>query len=414
MNWMVGRPSGCRWVNSVAILELLRDRGPLSRAEIARYLGLNPASVSRILDELLAKGVVLERDEIRSRRGVGRPPSPVIFNARVCSVISVDMGGTFTRAALLDLEGSVLRRTQARTEPGRRGFIVLMKVLEELLSSDDNCPQVGAIALGIPGVVRPEEGVVVFAPALGWRNFPCKRLLEERFGVPVVVENDVNLHALGEHWKGAGRGTSHLVCVFVGTGIGAGIVVNGQLYRGSFYYAGEIGYIVPDVRYLGRAFQKFGCLEHLSAGYGLARRGRAAVRRGKGAGILKHAESPENVEATHVLTAAREGDVTAQRLVEEAQRYLAIALISLTCALNPELIILGGGIVESGVFDLQRLQHWVELAVPMPPQITFSVLGSDAGLLGGVALALRSKDFLAALLERSCEGVEVGQKKERR
>lgn len=403
MKWRIGRPTLCRWMNSVAILELLRDRGPLSRAEIARHLGLNPASVTRIVDELLAKGLVLERTpKDPPRRGVGRPPSVITFNTQACLVAGVDLGGTFARTALLDLSGTILRRVSTRSEPGDAGFVALRDLLEELLASaDPQGPQPGAIVIGVPGVVQPTQGVVVAAPALGWRHFPIKRRLEKHFGLPVIVENDVNLHALGEHWKGAGQGAAHLVCVFVGTGIGAGIIMNGELYRGATFCAGEIGYVVPDVTYLGQAFRGFGCLEHLAAGFGLAQRGREAILRGDGAGILARAGSLENLEAMHVLMAARDGDPTARRLVEEAQRFLALTLANITCVLNPETIVLGGGVVEAGVLDLPQIEAWVRLAVPEPPKIVVSSLGSDAGLLGAVALAMRSHDFLATLLNRT-------------
>lgn len=402
-------------MNCVAILELLRDRGPLSRADIARQLGLNPASVTRIVDELRAKGLVLERiPKDPPRRGVGRPPSAIAFNAQARLVAGVDLGGTFARTALLDLGGSFLRRASARSEPGPNGFVALRQLLEELLASaDPRGPQPGAIVIGVPGVVRPAQGMVVSAPALGWRHFPLKRRLEAHFGLPVIVENDVNLHALGEQWKGAGQGSAHLACVFVGTGIGAGIIVNGELYRGATCCAGEIGYFVPDVAYLGQAFRGFGCLEQLAAGFGLARRGRQAVLCGDGAGIRARAGSPENLEAMHVLGAARDGDPTARRLVEEAERFLALALVNLTCVLNPEVIVLGGGIVEAGVLDLARIEAWVGQAVPVPPRIVVSALGSDAGLLGAVALALRSHDFLATLLDRAREGAAVDRGKGR-
>jgi glucokinase-like ROK family protein len=396
----------CRWVNSGAVLQLVRDRGPLFCAAIARSLDLNPASVTRIVNELLAKGLVREIPvEPPKKRGVGRPPVWIEFNSQVSLAAGVDIGGTSTDAALLDLAGNMLRRASVRSEPGERGFAILVKLLEDLLlSSAPTEPRPGVIVLGVPGVVDPQDGRVVSAPTLDWRDFPLKGRLEEHFRVPVLVENDVNLHALGEHWRGAGQGILNLVCVFVGTGIGAGIIVGGELYHGTHWSAGEIGHFLPNVRYLGQEFAGFGCLEQLASGYGIAQRGRDAVLAGNGKGILAQAGSPEDIEAIHVLAACREGDRTARQIVDEAQRQLAMALANLACVLNPEVIVLGGGIVKSDVLDLDLLREWVFKAVPVAPRIVVSTLGSDAGLLGAVALALQSEEFLETLLDRSGEG----------
>jgi len=384
----------------------MRDQGPLFGAAIARSLGLNSASVTRIVNELLAKGLVRECPPgSPTNRGVGRPPVWLEFNPQASLVAGVDLGGTSTHAALLDLAGNMLRCASARSERGERGFASLVKVVEDIVRpSAPTEPTPGAVVIGVPGVVVPEKGIVVSAPALGWRDFPLKRRLEDRFRVPVLVENDVNLHALGEHWRGAGRGVSQLVCVFVGTGIGAGIIVGGELYHGAAWSAGEIGHSLPDVRYLGQKFDGFGCLEQLAAGFGIAQQGRDAVVAGNGTGILAKAGSREGIEATHVLAAAQEGDPTARKIADDAQRFLALALANLTCVLNPEVIVIGGGIIESGLWDLDLLRDRVSQAVPVAPRIVASALGSEAGLLGAVALALRSTEFLETLLDRSGDG----------
>jgi len=412
MNIRVGRPAGCRWVNSVTVLELLRDQGPMSRADLARYLGLSPASVTRIVDELLAKRLVIEcSHESQHERDVGRPPIWIKFNAQASFVVGVDLGGTLARAALLDLDGNIVLRSSVRSKQGAQGQAVLIKLIEDIMSSADSFgAKPGVIVVGVPGVVVPEKGVVVSAPSLGWHDLHLQHLLENRFQLPVIIENDVNLHALGEHWRGAGRGASSLVCIFIGTGIGAGIILNGELYRGATYSAGEIGYSLPDTQYLGQKFEEFGCLEHLASGFGIAQRGKAAILAGNGEGILKFAKSLDALEAVHVLSAYQNGDITARNIVEDAQRFLALTLINLVCVLNPEIIVLGGGIVESGMLDLQRFRDWLAKAVPFAPNLVLSALGSDAGLLGAVALALRSPKFLARLLGREEIGIEQGQR----
>jgi len=384
----------------------------MSRADLARYLGLTPASVTRIVDELLAKRLVIEcSHESHHERNVGRPPVWIKFNAQASFVVGVDLGGTFARVALLDLDGNIVLRSSVRSKHGAQGQAVLVKLIEDIIFSANSFGvKPGVIVAGVPGVVVPERGLVVSAPSLGWHDLNLQHFLEERFQLPVIIENDVNLHALGEHWHGAGRGASSLVCVFIGTGIGAGIILNGELYRGATYSAGEIGYSLPDAQYLGQRFVEFGCLEHLASGYGIIQRARAAILAGNGAGILKFAGSPDVLEAVHVLSAYQSGDDTARNIVEDAQRFLALTLINLACVLNPEIIVLGGGIVESGMLDLQRIKDWLAKAVPFAPKLVVSALGSDAGLLGAVALALRSPKFLARLLGREEIGIEQEQR----
>jgi len=387
-----------RRLNRVAILQLLCDRGPLSRVEIAKILQLNPSTVTRIVHELIEENWVLERGNKGegSAKG-GRRPSLLEFNYRAALIIGLDLGGTKVAGAIVDLEGNILYRQSFSSCLGRDGLESLVNLVQMLATVPCSPGQeIKAIGIGVPGIVRSKEGVVVWAPSLGWRELPLKRILEERVGIPTFVENDVNLRTLGEHWRGAGQGTHNLVCIFIGTGIGAGIIIGGELYRGANEAAGEVGYILPDEKYLGKQYDEFGCLEHLAAGFGIAQRVRAAVQEGKGEAILKLTGGKlEEVSAEHVFTAARNGDLLAQQIVTDVLKYLAIAVANVASILNPEMIVLSGEVVKSGGdLLLERIKKLVQGAVPVMPKIVLSRLGDEAGVLGAAALALRSVEFL--------------------
>jgi glucokinase-like ROK family protein len=383
-------------LNQAAILRVLRERGPLSRTEIAGLVHLNPSTVSRIVSELLAEHLVFEERKGQSSAKGGRQPIFLQFNYKASLIVGLDLGGTSMVGALADLEGNILYRESVPSRYGQEGLEALMALVEGLLHAPRLPGQkVRAIGIGAPGVTRSQEGVVVWAPSLGWREMPLKKIVEERFGIPTFVENDVNLHALGEHWRGAGRGVRDLVCIFIGTGIGAGIIINDELYRGADEAAGEVGYIIPHEKYLGRSYGEFGCLESLAAGPGIVRSARQAIQRGIPTAILDLAAGDEGaITAELVFAAARQGDAVAQKIVDETVRYLSIAVANVASIINPRRIVLGGGIAKSDDLILEPIKRLIQGVVPAMPEIVPSQLGSDAGVLGAVSLALRSTEDL--------------------
>ena len=393
----IGNPELMKRLNQSAILRTIREQGLISRADIAKALRLNPSTVTRIVNELIEENLVFEeegRGESTARGG--RRPVLLEFNYKASLIVGVDLGGTDIVGALSDLDGNILHHESIRSRSAQEGLETLMELVQGLVDIPRLPGQrIRAIGIGAPGVTLSREGIVTWAPALGWRNIPLKQLVEERFGVPAFVENDVNLHALGEHWRGTGQGVRNLVCIFIGTGIGAGIIINGDLYRGANYAAGEVGYIIPSEKYLGQCYEGFGCLEYLAAGFGIAQRACQAIREGNGEAILKQAGGDiEGVSAEHVFIAAREGDALACQIVADVVKYLAIAVANVISILDPQMIVLGGGIAKSDDLILEPIKELVRGAVPAMPEIVVSQLGSDAGVLGAVALAMRSTEDL--------------------
>lgn len=391
----IGRSNLMKRVNRSAILELLREQGPLSRARIARVLHLSPATVTRIVSKLVEENLVLEIGTGDSTGG--RRPTLLEFNCAANAIIGIDMGGTQILGALADLGGNILQKASLPSSSGegrKDGLEQLIKVIEQLLSNPRLDDQgLRGIGIGAPSITLHQEGIVVWAASLGWKDLGLKRILEPRFQVPVFVENDVNLAALGESWYGAGKGIDNLVCISIGTGIGAGIVISGKLYRGYSEAAGEVGYLVPDSSYLGKHYEQFGCIETLSAGPGIVRRALEAME-GDGETILREVAGGDlkALTAEKVFEAARSGDLLAQGVVDETANYLSIIVASAAAILNPELIVLGGGIARSADLLIEPIRQRVEGVVPVMPLIKASELGENAAVMGAIALVLHSTD----------------------
>lgn len=373
-------------LNAAAIVELVRRSGSISRADIARSLALSPATVTRAVGRLLESGAVSERD--RGHSSGGRPPVMLAYNPRAAVLLGADVGGTKIAAVVSDLEGTFLARRVVPTWPeqnGPRGLDALIAAIDDLLASPEvaGIPLRG-IAVGVPGVTRHREGIVEWSPGLDWRDLPLAALLRQRFNRPVFIENDVNLAALGEAARGAGKGISSLVGIFIGTGIGAGIVLNGQLYRGANEAAGEVGYLLLERGALASEYPRFGAFESIAAGPGIARRAAEQLAAGAPSDL---AARGARLATPDVLAAARAGDQVARAVLDDTLDYLALAIANVACVLNPRRVILGGAVglaLRPWYGDVtKRLAR----RIPHVPEIVASALGVDAGLSGAVTLA---------------------------
>lgn len=312
-------------------------------------------------------------------------------------VIGVDLGGTKIYTALAGENGEVLAEVKVRTKAEEGLEPVIGRIAESCRTvcagAGVSAGKVAAVAVGTPGPLDTKSGLVYFAPNLKWRDVPLKALLEEALGLPVFLDNDANLAALGEHTYGAGRGVRDMVLISVGTGIGGGLVLNGGLYRGFAGGAGEIGHMVicPDGPPCGCGNR--GCLEALASGTALARQAEELIKKGEGAGILAAAGGePGAVDAGAVSAAAGAGDSQAIALFEEAGRYLGIGIANLAHLLDPELVVIGGGVAVSAdlLFNAARREAGRASLAPerSPVRVVRAGLGGRAGLLGSVAMAL--------------------------
>ena len=307
--------------------------------------------------------------------------------------LGIDVGGTKVAAGVVDEDGTILARTRRPTPSTSPAEVerAIAEVVAELRQDHD----VSLVGIGAAGFIDAEGSTVLFAPNLAWRNEPLQKEVSKLIGLPVTVENDANAMAWGEYRFGAGVGEQTLVCVTVGTGIGGGIVLNGNLYRGRHGIAGEFGHtqVVPDGRRCGCGLR--GCWEQYCSGRALLHEAReiADVDTRYGARLLELGEGrPEGIRAEDVTLAAREGDPAALACFEEIGRYLGQGLADVSAILDPGRIVVGGGVADAGELLLGPAREVFEKQLtgsghrPVP-EIVLAALGNDAGLVGAADLA---------------------------
>jgi len=300
-------------------------------------------------------------------------------------VAATDLGGSHFSSVMADGRGRFVARAASpiRGDEGPERILgMIADAIEELLKKQHaSLEDLKAAALAVPGPVDPETGTVDVASNLaGWIGVPVAEMLRRRLPVPVRVENDVNLAALGEMWRGAGRGRRELLFVAPGTGIGAGVIIDGRLHRGARHFAGEIGYSCPGPEHLEEDYGLLGRLEALASGPGLLRRARQRLGD----------RLPADATARDVFAMARAGDADAIALCEETATLIGIAVGNAVTVLDPEIVVFGGGLSREGEALLSRVREVVYRIVPVKPEIVVSTLGEDAQLYGAVLLALEA------------------------
>jgi predicted NBD/HSP70 family sugar kinase len=374
-----------RKLNESAVLELIRRDGPITRSDVSQRLHLSLPTITRIVTDLIEENLVRELSPADSRGG--RRPALLEFNSRANLVIGVYVGQRLV-GALADLNGQIIERRSAPSLAGEAGIEKLIALIKELHAHADSLGlAVRGAGVGVPSIVTYPWGVVALAPGLGWRNLPLKERLQQALDMPVLVENEVNLIALGESWRGAGQGIRNLICISLGTGIGAGLILGGQLYRGSHSAAGEVGYLVPNTQYLGERVNGFGTMERLADRNGLVERARVHLAAGVRSSLS--GRSGQEVTAEAVLEAAGAGDPLGCSVVSETADYLGIAIANLACIIDPERIVLSGDLAEYAGLFVEPIRLRIEGLVPAMPEIVVSELRMDAAVLGAVAVVMR-------------------------
>jgi glucokinase len=349
--------------------------------QIARHLNMSAPTAKRIVDQLIEMHIVRPIGQVCTPV-VGRPRTMLELNSNSHAVIGIDLGGTKMMGIVADLTGNILHQVLLPSIPrnAKENLAQVHRLVDELLAYPlPSGQRVLGIGVGAPSITRPTDGIVVWAPSLGWREFPLKNELQAIYDIPVFVENDVNLAALSERSYGAGLGVKNFVCIAIGTGIGAGIVLNGTLYRGSEYAAGEIGYLPPGVEFLGCRYEGFGPLESLASGSGIAERARKIAP-------FPERFASDNLNAEDVFALARAGETWMQGVIDDTVDYLALAVASFACVLNPEVVILGGGVGRSADLLINPIRKRLEGVMPCLPRIVASPLDNRAVALGAITL----------------------------
>jgi predicted NBD/HSP70 family sugar kinase len=366
------------------VINALREHGMVSRAEIARRTGLSRSTVSSLVSELQSDGLVIEREEAGAAHGEqgGRPPILLSFDASAGAAVGIDFGHSHVRVAVSDLSSNILAERAAPMDidhASAESMDVAVELVDEALDEAgvDRSRVIGA-GVGLPGPIDQADGVTGSSAILpGWVGVDAGAEMRRRLGVPVSVDNDANLGALAELTHGAGRGATDLVYLKVSSGIGAGLILGGQLYRGAGGMAGELGHVLVDPEGAVCRCGNRGCLETAASTGALLE----LLRRSHG-----------ELTVAEMLRLAHDGDLGCRRVIADAGRVVGSAAAFVFNMLNPQRLIVGGDLAEAGDLLLDGVRSSLRLAaLPAAAEhavVSAGVLGERAQVLGALALAV--------------------------
>jgi predicted NBD/HSP70 family sugar kinase len=387
-----GSPPLLRQINQARVLTVLRQAGGVRLGQLAQLTGLSRQTVSPILDGLDAAGWVTYLDEHPGgRTGLGRPARIVQFRAEAGYVVGIDIGPHRTHAVVADLEGKLTASSWHVTSNAQDSRQLLSTVRATVRNALGRAgverQKVMSVAVGTPGIIDRETGAVVRAPGLpGWTSINLTRELRRSFRCPIQIENDINLAVLGECWHGVSRDAQTVVFVGWGERVGAGICIGGRLHPGASNAAGEIGYLGvlnPDDPRAEADEEGRGPFER---GVGAS----AIIAMARDATRLRHGLTPAvaDVTAPAVFAAARDGDPTAQEIVDTVLARLARGLAPLLLILDPDMLVIGGGLSQAGSPMLKTLENHLRGLTLIPAKLELSALGEDAVAHGAIRMAL--------------------------
>lgn len=375
-----GGQSLLRLINSVAVLSALRESGPATITDLARATGLSRPTVEAAVDDLVAQGWAAEH-QARQRR-VGRPARRFAFRGDSGYVLGLDVGAHRVLGVLADLNGETVHMAETLVDPALDAEARLAVVRDVgtrcLTSPGVERSRVMAVAVGCPGIIAPDGTVTLSTVIPGWVDFPLARRLSRSFSCPVLVDNDANLAALAERAHGVARDVDDLVYLLIGRRIGAGLVLGGRVHRGFGGAAGEIGLLDFDTWERSRE----------------ALLGPATGEAGR---------TGDHSATERILDDARAGEASAVEIVDGFCAVLARQAVAMTLTVDPEMIVLGGGLASAGDLLLPRLEKHIGDVCVRTPRLAASTVGQEAVVLGAVRLALGAAD--EALQQQARAGV---------
>lgn len=373
-------------INMRGVLNCIVEEKATTRADIAKKLNLSKPTVSSLVKQLLDDRWIYEKGSGNASPEGGRKPVELAFNSKRSYIVGIDIGGTNVTLGMTDLLGEVCAYREFKTAVYLQKDLFeeiercVQSMKQQLQITDNDILGLGA---GVPGVTNVSEGLVLEAPALGWKNFPVRKELASIFSFPVYVDNDVNSVVLGEHWKGIASDKSNLIYIAIGTGIGSGIILNGELYRGSNYSAGEMGYLVTDrekVKSFQPMYEGYGYLESVASGSSISKElsnklGRKVTA--KEAFELYAQKHPKAIESINLMV-----------------DNLAIGMANYVSLFDPEIIVIGGGVSQSFSLISEQLIGTIRQHTPQRCDVVQTTLGAKAGIIGAAALFLKEHDVL--------------------
>ncbi|MCL6454274.1 MAG: ROK family protein [Alicyclobacillus sp.] len=366
-------------LNKNIIMNLIRNQSPISRAQISVESGLNKATVSSIVDELIHDGLVTELGPARS--AIGRRPLMLGFNATAGYAIGVELGIEYVHVLTVDLAGRIVSSHESplpATDVGSVISEIAAHIEDEVSKTPASALGIIGVGVGVPGLVDFASGTILYAPNLNWSDVPMRTLLEERVDLPVFVDNEANTGALAEQLFGVGTEDENAVYFSVGTGIGVGVILNRTLIRGSGGTAGEFGHMIVEAGGLRCSCGSRGCLEMYASTRAL---------------VSKYAQiAGAGASFDDVIRRIRDGETLAVQAVDSVGRYLGIGISNVINGLNPSLVVIGNRMSEAGKRLLRPVHEMIRnaaLGVPAShARVELSSLGRNATATGAASLAL--------------------------
>lgn len=392
-NFRTGNHGMLRQQNLTGIMHHLYENAPISRIELSRLTGLNKATVSSLINELINHQFIREVGAGTVARAGRREVLLDINPARGC-IVSGEIGVDFISVICTDFTAKIIWRQKQEVSRALKQTAILTRTVKMLqralkVGAAQAGPPLG-LALGVPGLIDRHHGTLLFAPNLGWRNVPIAARLRRAFDIPVFIDNEATLAALGEQYFGAAKGYGEVLYISAGAGLGGGLVLNGGLYNGSAGFAAEFGHMTMEPNGEPCQCGNRGCWETQVSQAALFRYITDAIRQRHATALTKLTNGqPEHLTVATIVEAARHGDEVASAALQKLGQHLGIGIASLVNALNPRLVVFGGVLSLAGDFLLpvvtqelrQRALHWNEEMA----RIVIARFGSDASVMGGVA-----------------------------
>jgi N-acetylglucosamine repressor len=380
-------------LNKSKVLQIIRDEKEITRADIIRLSGLSAPTVTRIVESLVQLNLI-QTDGIGSSVG-GRPPQLIHFHSKENYVIGIDLGATFIRSALSNLDGDFIFEIHVPTNL-KKGFDGVMEQVGGLIKKlcdrarQKSLPLWG-IGIAVCGMVNKNTGLVEYSPIFGWKNVNIQEALSKYTNLNIALGNVTHLIALGELLYGVGKDYKNFICLNLGYGIGSGIIIDGKLFVGVDGIAGEIGHVVIDKHSNRKGLEGVsGTLEALASGYGLADIAREEAKTNVES-TLNSIDS-EDIDAKMVFEAAKNGDLLANEIIDEISRNISVGIDIMIKLFNTECIVLSGGLVQNGDLLLNRIRIQVSeyslIGVSRTVPIVKAGFGENAALMGSFSLIL--------------------------
>jgi len=383
-------------LNKIKVLNLIRTTENLSRADIAKISGLSAPTVSRIIEDLLAEGLVREIGEGVSKGG--RRPTLLKFSDHMNFIIGIDLGTTNIYGVLSDFDAKIIAEVR-RPTCVEEGFSNVMRRTADVITSLINEPSVKdkriyGIGMAVAGLINRKRNIVEFSPDFHWHNVDVVEALSQFHKYRIFFDNVTRVMAMGERWFGLGKKYKNLICVNVGYGIGAGIIIDGKPLCGPLGMAGEFGHITLDKDSLVQCdCGNFGCLEALASGNAIAKSAIKRLREGERSLLLELCDGDiSKVTAEMVANAAKQGDVLSWAVFERAMEYLGIGIAGLVNLFSPEAVVIGGGVAQAGEILFEKVRKTVNARslsmISSNVMIRPATFGVKTAVMGAVSLVL--------------------------